>query len=103
MLQFLDASLSLQSPITEQPEEYGQRKSRRLQRCRKTKGARALAIPRTTLEEALKIAYAIKEHNGGNPWELEETKAIGAGTGGNATFISPLIKRLRLNPGYKCG
>ena len=42
-------------------------------------------FPRTTLEEALKIAYAIKEHNGGNPWEPEEIRrAIGAGTGGNA-------------------
>lgn len=26
-------------------------------------------FPRATLENALKIAYAIKETNGGNPWE----------------------------------
>jgi hypothetical protein len=39
------------------------------------------------LEEALKIPYAIKDHNGGNPWEPDEIrKAIGAGTGGNAYF-----------------
>jgi hypothetical protein len=45
-------------------------------------------FPRTTLEEALKIAYALKEHNGGNPWEPEEVrKAIGAGTGGNSYSI----------------
>jgi hypothetical protein len=44
-------------------------------------------FPRVTLEEALKVPYAIKEHNGGNPWEPEEIrKAIGAGTGGNAYF-----------------
>ena len=44
-------------------------------------------FPRATLEQALKIPYAIKDHNGGNPWEPEEVrKAIGAGTGGNAWF-----------------
>ncbi len=51
-------------------------------------------FPRTTLEEALKIAYAIKEHNGGNPWEPEEIrKAIGAGTGGNAYFYLTAASR----------
>jgi hypothetical protein len=44
-------------------------------------------FPRATLEQALKIPYAIKDLNGGNPWEPEEIrKAIGAGTGGNAWF-----------------
>jgi hypothetical protein len=39
------------------------------------------------LEQALKISYAIKDHNGGNPWEPEEVrKALGVGTGGNAYF-----------------
>jgi hypothetical protein len=43
-------------------------------------------FPRVTLEKALKIPYAIKEHNGGNPWEPEELrKAIGIGMG-NAWF-----------------
>jgi hypothetical protein len=52
------------------------------------------SFPRTTLEEALKIAYAIKEHNGGNPWEPEEIrKAIGAGTGGNAFFYLTAASR----------
>lgn len=26
-------------------------------------------FPRATLEEALKIPHAMKEHHGGNPWE----------------------------------
>lgn len=51
-------------------------------------------FPRTTLEEALKIAYSLKEHNGGNPWEPEEIrKAIGAGTGGNAYFYLTAASR----------
>jgi len=51
-------------------------------------------FPRSTLEEALKIAYAIKEHNGGNPWEPDEIrKAIGAGTGGNAYFYLTAASR----------
>src|SRR5437870_12338196 len=51
-------------------------------------------FPRTTLEEALKIPYAIKNHNGGNPWEPEEIrKAIGAGTGGNAYFYLTAASR----------
>lgn len=44
-------------------------------------------FPRATLEQALAIPSAVKELNGGNPWEPEEIrKAIGAGTGGNAYF-----------------
>lgn len=51
-------------------------------------------FPRATLEEALKIPYAIKEHNGGNSWEPEEIrKAIGAGTGGNAYFYLTAASR----------
>ena len=51
-------------------------------------------FPRTTLEEAVKIAYAIKDHNGGNPWEPDEIrKAIGAGTGGNAFFYLTAASR----------
>jgi hypothetical protein len=51
-------------------------------------------FPRATLEEALKIPYAIKDHNGGNPWEPDEVrKAIGAGTGGNAWFYLTAASR----------
>jgi hypothetical protein len=31
-------------------------------------------FPRATLEKALQIPYAIKDHNGGNPWEPEEIR-----------------------------
>src|SRR6266850_6908836 len=51
-------------------------------------------FPRATLEQALKIPYAIKELNGGNPWEPDEVrKAIGAGTGGNAFFYLTAASR----------
>lgn len=51
-------------------------------------------FPRATLEEALKIPYAIKDHNGGNPWEPDEVrKAVGAGTGGNAWFYLTAASR----------
>jgi len=51
-------------------------------------------LPRATLEEALKIAYAIKEHNGGNPWGPDEIrKAIGVGTGGNAYYYLTAASR----------
>jgi len=44
-------------------------------------------FPRAALEDALRIPYAIKDKNGGNPWEPEEVRrAIGAGTGGNSFF-----------------
>jgi len=50
-------------------------------------------FPRTTLEQALQIPYAIKEHNGGNPWEPEEIrKAIGA-AGGNSFFYLTAASR----------
>jgi hypothetical protein len=39
-------------------------------------------FPRATLEKALQIPYAIKDKNGGNPWEPEEIrKAVGASQG----------------------
>jgi hypothetical protein len=50
-------------------------------------------FPRATPEEALKIPSAIKDHNGGNPWEPEEIrKAIGAGAG-NAWFYLTAASR----------
>jgi hypothetical protein len=52
------------------------------------------SFPRTTLEQALTIPYAIKEKHGGNPWEPEEVrKAIGAGTGGNSYFYLTAASR----------
>ncbi|HEX5226464.1 MAG TPA: hypothetical protein VFW44_02085 [Bryobacteraceae bacterium] len=50
-------------------------------------------FPRATLEQALKVPYALKQHNGGNPWETEEVrKAVGAG-GGNAWFYLTAASR----------
>ena len=44
--------------------------------------AKASKYPRVTLEKALQISYAIKEKNGGNPWEPDEVrKAVGASQG----------------------
>lgn len=51
-------------------------------------------FPRATLEQALVIPYALKDNNGGNPWEPEEIrKAIGAGTGANAFFYLTAASR----------
>lgn len=50
-------------------------------------------FPRTTLEKALQIPLAIKDHNGGNPWEPEEIrKAVGA-SAGNAWFYLTAASR----------
>lgn len=58
------------------------------------KGRIRSPFPRTTLEEALKIPSAIKDHNGGNPWEPDEIRrAIGVGTGGNAYFYLTAASR----------
>ena len=47
-----------------------------------TKAKVKYPFPRATLEKALQIPYAIKEHNGGNPWEPEEIrKAVGTPQG----------------------
>jgi hypothetical protein len=49
-------------------------------------------FPRATLEKALQIPLAIKEHNGGNPWDTDEVrKAVGASKGGNAWFYLTLF------------
>lgn len=51
-------------------------------------------FPRATLEKALQIPSAIKEHNGGNPWEPEEIrKAAGVGTTGNPWFYLTAASR----------
>lgn len=51
-------------------------------------------FPRATLEQALAIPSAIKEHNGGNPWEPEEVRqAITFVKGGNAYFYLTAASR----------
>lgn len=54
-----------------------------------------MAVPsRYSRGSPKKIAYAIKEHNGRNPWEPDEIwKAIGAGTGGNTYFYLTAASR----------
>jgi hypothetical protein len=60
------------------------------------------AFPRTTLEEALKIPYAIKEHNGGNPWEPEEIrKAIGAASGNSYFYLTAASRDYGLTVGTR--
>jgi hypothetical protein len=50
-------------------------------------------FPRATLEKALKIPYAIKELNGGNPWEPDEVrKAVGTPQG-NSWFYHTAASR----------
>jgi hypothetical protein len=50
-------------------------------------------FPRATLEKALQVPLAIKEHNGGNPWETDEVrKAVGA-PAGNAWFYLTAASR----------
>jgi hypothetical protein len=50
-------------------------------------------FPRATLEHALQVPNALKDHNGGNPWAPEEIrKAIGAGAG-NAWFYLTAASR----------
>ncbi len=50
-------------------------------------------FPRTTLEKALQVPLALKEHNGGNPWDPDEArKAVGAPVG-NAWFYLTAASR----------
>lgn len=51
-------------------------------------------FPRATLEQALKIPLALKEHNGGNPWETDEVrKAVGTVGSGNAWWYLTTASR----------
>ena len=60
-------------------------------------------FPRATLEEALKIPVAIKEKNGGNPWQPEEVRqAIGGWHGRQRILLSYCcFSRLRANYRYE--
>jgi hypothetical protein len=51
-------------------------------------------FPRATLEQALKVPMALKEHNGGNPWETDEVrKAVGTVGSGNPWFYLSAASR----------
>jgi len=59
-------------------------------------------FPRATLEHALKIPEAIKQHNGGNPWEPEEVrKAIGTGSGGAYFYLTAASRDYGLTIGTR--
>src|SRR5580692_5667519 len=59
-------------------------------------------FPRATLEQALKIPTAIKELNGGNPWEPEEIrKAISAGSGNPYFYLTAASRDYGLTVGTR--
>jgi hypothetical protein len=59
-------------------------------------------FPRATLEEALKIPYAIKDHNGGNPWAPEEVrKAVGASAGNSWFYLTAASRDYGLTTGTR--
>jgi hypothetical protein len=52
------------------------------------------SFPRATLEQALEIPMALKEHNGGNPWETDQVrKAVGIVHGGNGWLYLTAVSR----------
>jgi hypothetical protein len=59
-------------------------------------------FPRATLEQALKIPTAIKELNGGNPWEPDEIrKALSAGTGNSYFYLTAASRDYGLTIGTR--
>jgi hypothetical protein len=59
-------------------------------------------FPRTTLEKSLGVPNAIKNHNGGNPWEPEEIrKAIGAGVGNSWFYLTTASRDYGLTIGTR--
>jgi len=59
-------------------------------------------FPRTTLEKALQIPLAIKDNNGGNPWESDEVrKAVGAGVGNSWFYLTTASRDYGLTIGTR--
>lgn len=59
-------------------------------------------FPRATLERALKVPYALKEHNGGNPWDTDEVRnAVGAGAGNAWFYLSAASRDYGLTSGTR--
>ena len=50
-------------------------------------------FPRVTLEKALQIPYAIKDKNGGNPWEPEEIRKVIGASQGNSWYAHTAASR----------
>ncbi len=59
----------------------------------KPKKAASPKFPRTTLENALKIPYALKDKNGGNPWEPEEIRKVVGASQGNSWYSQAAASR----------
>ena len=47
---------------------------------------RSPKFPKATLEKALQIPYALKDKNGGNPWEPEEIRKVIGMSQGNSWY-----------------
>jgi hypothetical protein len=59
-------------------------------------------FPRATLEKALQIPYALKDKNGGNPWEPEEIrKAVGMGQGNSWYYLTAASRAYGLTVGNR--
>jgi hypothetical protein len=60
-------------------------------------------FPRKTLEQALRVPRAIKEHNGGNPWPPDQVAdALGVGRkGGNFFYIAAASRDYGLTEGSR--
>jgi hypothetical protein len=59
-------------------------------------------FPRATLEKALQIPLAIKQHNGGNPWDTEEVrKAVGASAGNPWFYLTAASRDYGLTSGTR--
>ncbi len=60
-------------------------------------------FPRRTLEQALRVPQALKEHNAGNPWKSEEVaKALNLGPGtGNFFYVTAASRHHGLSEGTR--
>ena len=59
-------------------------------------------FPRATVQKALQIPYAIKDKNGGNPWEPEEIrKAVGMGQGNPWYYLTAASRDYGLTVGTR--
>jgi hypothetical protein len=73
---------------------------------RKRGKAKAAAIdrpyPRRTLEDAMKVANAVKEGNNGNPWPPDQVaKALGMGTGSSFFYLTQAARDFGLTEGTR--
>src|SRR4051794_24462742 len=59
--------------------------------------------PRRTLEQALRVPKALRDQNGGQPWETEEVaKALGIGRkGGNFFYLTTAAQAYGLTEGTR--